>query len=238
MNTGEAQQGPDVLQPAASARQNLPQPPEFENTGQRVAWLREFHGLSLQDFGRRIGYDGSQISRIERSRCHVVDRFIRVVCIQFRVQESWLRLGTGPAMLPPGLGGEAQDAGSTSLERAEESSQKVETLVISSQEWEEAWKDLRSYVEFLDKLSPVARAELAGKLHQLVTRVCAADDADGMITISARLRENDDTEAAPSTADGPPPVSSKGASGKPRSMRKPPPTGEDSWKFPTFPVSV
>lgn len=227
MNTGELQSEQEQLSSEAGMRPGQPELPVLKTTGQRIAWLREYYGMSLQDFGRRIGYDGSQISRIERNRCQVVDRFIRVVCIQFRVQESWLREGVGPAIQTGGPAGE--DGASLPPAPLEPASAppptQIETLTISSQEWQEAWTDLRSYVDLLDKLSPVARAELAAKLHQLVTRVCAEDDADGTITISARLRENDDSPSAPSTADdGSKPRSSKKSAHKPDD-------GED-WKYP------
>jgi transcriptional regulator with XRE-family HTH domain len=242
MNRGEVQE---------PKGEQTPNPSDLKTTGARIAWLRSQYGLSLQDFGRRIGYDGSQISRIERGRCHVVDRFIRVVCIQFRVPESWLREGLGTPVLEGALSGAdmVDTPAAVPVEPAITIAPvavpvvpvplpapvREETLTISSQEWREAWMDLRSYVEVLDKLSAMGRSELAGKLHRLVDRVCSPDDADGMITISTRLRE-DDGEAAPSTLDAEVTPAPK-ARAKPRA-EKGGKAGDDGWKVPGFPVQA
>lgn len=160
--------------------------PELETIGERVAWLRDWLSLSLQEFGRRIGYDGSQISRIERNRCQVVDRFIKVVCIKFRVREVWLRVGRGPVFLEDGEGGEG-GPGSEGIARDGETKTPAELT------WDDAWRDLKSYVDLLERLSPRGRAELAPKLHSLVTRLCATNDPDDDFAAGrARLREGEE----------------------------------------------
>ena len=68
--------------------------------GARLKWVRERHGLTLQEFGALIDFGRSYLSRLENEkRAKVSAQFIFSVCRIFGLHEDWLVEGTGDPFL-------------------------------------------------------------------------------------------------------------------------------------------
>ena len=63
--------------------------------GERIRYLRKncLKIKSSEDFGKRIGISGSNVSNIETGRVNATDRVISDICTEFSVNEDWLRNG-------------------------------------------------------------------------------------------------------------------------------------------------
>ena len=62
----------------------------------RMRDLRKALGLTLNEFGSKIGLRGSTISEMERGNSAVTERTISMILAAFpRVSETWLRTGEG-----------------------------------------------------------------------------------------------------------------------------------------------
>lgn len=61
----------------------------------RIKELRNQLGLTLEEFGSRIGMSKSGLSKIERNVSGISDQTIRSICREFEVNEAWLRTGEG-----------------------------------------------------------------------------------------------------------------------------------------------
>lgn len=70
---------------------------------ERVKELRKCLGLSQEEFGKRLGFQKSQVSRLESGLNNVTDQTQILICREFNVSEKWLRIGEGDmfVMLPP-----------------------------------------------------------------------------------------------------------------------------------------
>jgi transcriptional regulator with XRE-family HTH domain len=69
---------------------------------QRLRWVRETIGQSMEAFGAEIGFDKSYLSRLERGESEgPSSRFIDAVCSKYPISREWLTQGTGQA-LPTG----------------------------------------------------------------------------------------------------------------------------------------
>lgn len=62
---------------------------------ERIKELRNQLGLTLEEFGSRIGMSKSGLSKIERNVSGISDQTIRSICREFEVNEEWLRTGDG-----------------------------------------------------------------------------------------------------------------------------------------------
>lgn len=62
---------------------------------ERIKELRKKLGLTLEEFGSRIGMGKSAISKIEKGLNGTTDQTIRSICREFDVNEFWLRDGVG-----------------------------------------------------------------------------------------------------------------------------------------------
>lgn len=67
----------------------------IESIGQRVKRIRTDLGLTLDQFGKKIGLKKTAISRIENGKATITEQTIISVCREFGVDESWLRNGEG-----------------------------------------------------------------------------------------------------------------------------------------------
>ena len=68
---------------------------------ERIKQLRKGElGLTLEEFGNRIGLQKSAISKIERGENGVTDQTRLSICREFRVSETWLRTGEGEMFAP------------------------------------------------------------------------------------------------------------------------------------------
>jgi len=71
-----------------------------QTLGERIRWLREGMGLSLEAFGAEIGYDKSYLSRLESGLSkNPSPKFIEAVCSKFMVFRDWLLTGIGQPVL-------------------------------------------------------------------------------------------------------------------------------------------
>ena len=63
--------------------------------GDRVYELRKRLGLTLEKFGEPLGVTKTAISRIEKEERAITDQMIKSICLQYNVNEEWLRTGEG-----------------------------------------------------------------------------------------------------------------------------------------------
>ena len=64
---------------------------------ERVRKIRKALGLTLEQFGERLGVGKTAISKIESGDRGVTDQMCKSICREFNVDEEWLRTGTGGA---------------------------------------------------------------------------------------------------------------------------------------------
>jgi len=62
---------------------------------ERIKAVRKDKGLTLDEFGKRVGVQKSAVSKIERAETNVTDQMRRSICREFGVSEAWLRTGEG-----------------------------------------------------------------------------------------------------------------------------------------------
>lgn len=62
---------------------------------ERIKEVRESLGLTMKEFGSRIGLTASAISLIESGRNGARDQTVYAICREFGVNEVWLRTGAG-----------------------------------------------------------------------------------------------------------------------------------------------
>ena len=62
---------------------------------ERVKQLRKARGLTLEQFGERLGIGKSTISAIETGQRSLTRQNLLSICREFGVREEWLRDGTG-----------------------------------------------------------------------------------------------------------------------------------------------
>lgn len=60
----------------------------------RIKELRTILKLTQKEFGEKIGLKSS-ISEIEQGNAPITERTILTICLQFNVNEKWLRYGEG-----------------------------------------------------------------------------------------------------------------------------------------------
>ena len=71
------------------------------NIGNRILQVRKENELSQDDFGKKIGLSRSIIGCYEKNLRNVSDRAIRDICMNFNINEDWLRYGKGEKYLIP-----------------------------------------------------------------------------------------------------------------------------------------
>ena len=62
---------------------------------ERVREIRKAKGLTMCQFGEKIGVVGSTISDIEHGRRNLNKQNMLAICREFRVNEDWLSTGEG-----------------------------------------------------------------------------------------------------------------------------------------------
>lgn len=66
------------------------------NTNERLRYLRkDLLGLTLEQFGGRIGLKKNSLSQIENGKNALTDQVFKSICREFNVNENWLRNGFG-----------------------------------------------------------------------------------------------------------------------------------------------
>ena len=68
---------------------------------ERVREIRKVKGLTMRQFGEKIGVVGSTISDIENGRRSLNRQNLLAICREFRVNEDWLRTGEGSMFVEP-----------------------------------------------------------------------------------------------------------------------------------------
>lgn len=67
----------------------------METMYERIAEISKESGLNKTEFGQKIGISQSMVSLICLGKANPSDRTISDICRVFRVNEDWLRNGTG-----------------------------------------------------------------------------------------------------------------------------------------------
>lgn len=62
---------------------------------ERMKELRKTLGLTLEEFGKRVGVTRSAVGRIEKGERNVTEQMALSVCREFRVDYYWLTEGIG-----------------------------------------------------------------------------------------------------------------------------------------------
>lgn len=61
----------------------------------RVKILRKNLNLSQETFGNKLGVTGAGISKIESGQRKLTEQMLLMICIEFNINENWLRYGDG-----------------------------------------------------------------------------------------------------------------------------------------------
>lgn len=67
---------------------------------ERIREVRKRVGLTIVEFGDRLGVSNSAISRLETGKNNASNQTITQICQTFGVNEHWLRTGEGEMMAP------------------------------------------------------------------------------------------------------------------------------------------
>lgn len=62
---------------------------------ERLKNIRKAKGLTMEQFGERLGVTKSAVSKWENGGREVTNQVIKAVCKEFGVNENWLRTGKG-----------------------------------------------------------------------------------------------------------------------------------------------
>lgn len=65
------------------------------STSERLRQLRKDLGMSQEEFGRRIGFSNTAISKLEKNERNLTERTAKSICREFRVNYFWLTEGKG-----------------------------------------------------------------------------------------------------------------------------------------------
>ena len=66
---------------------------------ERIKRVRKAKGLTLEDFGKKIGISKSSVSMLERGVNNPSDQTVISICREWGVNEHWLRTGEGEMFL-------------------------------------------------------------------------------------------------------------------------------------------
>ena len=62
---------------------------------ERIKEIRKNAGLTMEQFGEKVGVTRSAVSNIENGYRGVTEQMTRSICREFNVDEHWLRTGEG-----------------------------------------------------------------------------------------------------------------------------------------------
>lgn len=63
--------------------------------GERVLEIRKALGLTMDNFGEKLGVQKSAISKIEKDRVNLSDQMVKLICREYNVNYDWLMDGEG-----------------------------------------------------------------------------------------------------------------------------------------------
>ena len=72
---------------------------EVMTVHERIKRVRKAKGLTLEDFGKKIGISKSSVSMLERGVNNPSDQTVLSICREWGVNEHWLRTGEGEMFL-------------------------------------------------------------------------------------------------------------------------------------------
>ena len=72
-----------------------------DSIGTRIKHFREHFGLNQELFSEEIGWDQSVISRIERDKQEISNRFLNAMMLRFAANPDWIRTGEGEMVIAP-----------------------------------------------------------------------------------------------------------------------------------------
>lgn len=135
----------------------------------RIRMLRETLNMTRAAFGERIGVSGDVINNIERGRVDAKEHIIKLLCLEFNVNDSWLRDGTGDMFVK--------------LDRSSEIEKRLSEILADSSD---SFK--KRFIELMLKLNEEEWQWIADKAYELIAQrtneelpepdpVVAAEDA-------------------------------------------------------------
>lgn len=62
---------------------------------ERLKELRSVLGITLEEFGKKVGITRSAVGRLEKGERNLTEQMIISICREFDVSEEWLRTGEG-----------------------------------------------------------------------------------------------------------------------------------------------
>lgn len=114
----------------------------------RIKELRKTLGLTLEEFGARLGVKKTTISRIENGVNSITDQMFTSICREYNVNEEWLRTGTGE-MFAPLTRSEAIARFAGELMKDEEESFRRQLIEVLAQLDEKEWEVLEGIAKKL-----------------------------------------------------------------------------------------
>lgn len=67
----------------------------MEQLGERIKSVRKAMGLTMEEFGKKLGMTKASVSRIENGINGPSEQTVRLICSTFGVDYTWLTQGTG-----------------------------------------------------------------------------------------------------------------------------------------------
>lgn len=68
---------------------------------ERLRFLRDDLALSQSAFGERLGVSRDVVNNLERGRVEIKDHIVKLICVEYSVNEQWLRDGIGSMYIEP-----------------------------------------------------------------------------------------------------------------------------------------
>lgn len=68
---------------------------------ERLRFLRDDLALSQSAFGERLGVSRDVVNNLERGRVEIKDHIVKLICVEYSVNERWLRDGIGSMYVEP-----------------------------------------------------------------------------------------------------------------------------------------
>ena len=62
---------------------------------ERIREVRKVLNMNQKDFAKRLGLTQTHLSMIEVGKSGIVEKFIKLICATFNINEHWLKTGDG-----------------------------------------------------------------------------------------------------------------------------------------------
>ena len=67
--------------------------------GDRIRQIRENSRLNQGEFAKRLNFSQGAVSDFEGNKKPIAEKYIQLICLEFGVNEDWLRTGNGDMLL-------------------------------------------------------------------------------------------------------------------------------------------